>query len=217
MKSTMLNQARKYMLYFLILVYVSGAIGFVLHPSFFKPFTPYTLAFTCFVFLIHQPLNKLNFVLAFAGIAVVGFVSEVIGVKTGLIFGDYQYGHSLGYKILAVPLVISLNWALLVTCGIIVSKSLSGNKLLRALFSAGLITAIDVLIEQLAPALDFWYFSGGRAGIHNYAGWFIISFGTSYVFQNHAAQGNKRAASTVLALQVFFFGFIYLVKLFNFV
>ncbi|WP_317899195.1 carotenoid biosynthesis protein [Aurantibacillus circumpalustris] len=213
----MLNNLRKYLLYFLILVYVSGAIGLLIQPSFFIPFTPYTLSLTCIVFLIYQPLSKLNFVLGFLCIAIIGFASEVIGVKTGFVFGDYHYGSTLGYKLLGVPLVISLNWALLVTCGIILTKSLTSNKALNALCSAGLITVIDLLIEQLAPSLDFWHFKTGFAGIHNYLGWFIISFITSFLLQNYVGSGNKKTAYIILVLQVFFFGFMYLIKLFNFV
>ena len=216
-QTSMLNNLRKYLLYFLILVYVSGAVGLLINPSFFIPFTPYTLSLTCIVFLIHQPLNKLNFVLGFLCIAIIGFASEVIGVKTGLVFGDYHYGSSLGYKLLGVPLVISLNWALLITCGIILTKSLSANKAVSAFYSAGLITLIDVLIEQLAPSLDFWYFNTGFAGIHNYLGWFILSFITSFVLQNQVGSGNKKTAYIILILQIFFFGFMYLIKVFNFV
>ena len=36
-------------------------------------------------------------------IVLIGFVIEVIGVKTGYVFGSYSYGDSLGFKILEVP------------------------------------------------------------------------------------------------------------------
>ena len=47
-------------------------------------------------------------------IACLGFFIEVIGVKTGFIFGSYYYGAAMGIKILAVPLLIGLNWSILV-------------------------------------------------------------------------------------------------------
>lgn len=213
----MRKHVHKYLLWFLVLVYVSGAIGFLINPAFFKPFTPYTLVLTSLVFLIHQPLNKPAFILGFSGIALAGYVSEVIGVKTGLVFGNYHYGYSLGYKVMAVPLVISLNWALLVICGILIITPFTQSRFLNAVFSAGLITAIDLLIEKVAPVLDFWYFKAGQPGIHNYLGWFIIIFITSYIFHNLVKNGNTKIAYTMLALQIFFFGCIYLVKLFNFI
>ena len=76
----MTKTQKTYFLYFLILVYISGSIGFVVNPPFFSPFTPYTLLLTCFVFLIHSPLADKKFILAFFSIAFLGFIIEVIGV-----------------------------------------------------------------------------------------------------------------------------------------
>lgn len=208
---------KKYLLYFLILVYVSGAIGFLFNPGFFAPFTPLTLAFTCFVFLIHQPLNNLNYTLSFIGLAVVGFIAEVIGVKTGVVFGNYYYGNALGYKVLGVPLVISLNWGLLINIGVLVATYLSKKPLLIATLAAFIITGVDLVIEQVASQMDYWHFSNGIAGIQNYIGWFIISFFTSWLLQKHLVKGDKKIALVFLLLQLFFFGLIYINKLFNFV
>lgn len=205
------------MLYFLILVYVSGAIGFLFNPTFFAPFTPLTLAFTCFVFLIHQPLNNLNYTISFISLAFVGFVAEVIGVKTGVVFGNYYYGNALGYKVLGVPLVISLNWGLLINIGVLVATYFSKKPLLIATLAAFIITGVDLLIEQVASQMDYWHFSKGIAGIQNYIGWFIISFFTSWLLQKHLVKGDKKIALVFLLLQLFFFGLIYINKLFNFV
>jgi bisanhydrobacterioruberin hydratase len=211
----MLKSVQKYSLYFLILVYVSGAIGFVFNPSFFIPFTPYNLVFTSFVFLIHQPIQKSAYFSRFVGLIVVGFVAEVVGVKTGLVFGEYSYGTSLGYALLGVPLTISLNWALLINSGILITRSISSHNLSNALLSASIITGVDLLIEQTAAQMDFWYFKGGGAGIHNYIAWFVISFFASLFFQKQVGTGDKRIALIILGLQVFFFGLIFISKILN--
>ena len=39
-----------------------------------------------------------------------GFAVEVIGVATGLLFGDYSYGTGLGPKVLDVPLLMGVLW-----------------------------------------------------------------------------------------------------------
>lgn len=208
---------KKYLFYFLILVYVSGAIGFLFKPAFFSAFTPFTLVFTSFVFLIHQPINKLNYALSFITLALIGFVAEVIGVKTGITFGSYFYGNALGYKLLAVPIVISLNWALLINIGVLTASYVSKKPLILATLSSVIITSVDVLIEQVASQMDFWHFTQGIAGIHNYMGWFIISFVAAWFLQKHLLKGDKKIALIILLLQVFFFGLIYINKLFNFV
>ena len=178
----MLKTYKSYLLYFLILVYISGSIGFVVNPTFFSPFTPYTLLLTCLVFLIHSPIADKKFLLAFFTIAFLGFIIEVIGVKTGLVFGNYSYGDGLGFQLFEVPLIISLNWAMLICAGIRIISGIFTNKIIVLLVAASLVTLIDLLIEQVAPKLDFWQFESGLPGIHNYLGWIGVAFFISYFF-----------------------------------
>jgi len=196
---------KKYLLNFLILVYVSGSIGFVLALEFFGPFTPYTLLFTCFVFLYSQPTENKKIIYAFFIIAILGFFIEVLGVKTGLIFGAYNYGNGLGFKLFNVPLIISLNWALLISASIITIGRFSTNKQLVLGCSALLITGIDFIIEQVAFKLDFWKFEEGLPGLHNYFGWTIVGYVLPYFFYSDLVKGNKTIALAILLLQILFF------------
>lgn len=202
----MKEKYKSYFLYFLILVYVSGSIGFVINPSFFSPFTPYTLLFTCFVFLIYSPLETKKFIFAFFSIAFLGFIIEIIGVKTGLVFGKYSYGKGLGYKFFeVVPLIISINWAMLICAGTIVVSRIFGNKIVVLSVAALLVTSIDLIIEQVAPKLDFWKFEGGSPSLHNYFGWIGVAFFTSYFFYPTLIKGNSKVSSIILILQIIFF------------
>jgi bisanhydrobacterioruberin hydratase len=205
-----MDSIKKYALYFLILVYVSGSIGFVLKPSFFAPFTPYTLFFTCAVYLLHQPYSDYKFVLAFLVVAVLGYFFEVVGVKTGLVFGNYQYGKALGFSYLNVPLIISLNWALFISAGVCLAKKYFNDKSIVLILTAIIATSIDFLIEHVAPKLDFWRFRGGMPSFHNYIGWFFISFLCAFLFYKPLTKGKFNPALIILALQIEFFGIIYL-------
>ena len=206
----MIKTYQSYLLYFLILVYVSGSIGFIVNPPFFSPFTPYTLLLTCFVFLIHSPLADKKFVIAFFSIAFLGFIVEVIGVKTGLIFGKYSYGNGLGIKLLDVPLIISINWAMLICAGIRIVSSIFANKIQVLVVAALLVTGIDLLIEQVAPKLNFWQFEGGLPGIHNYLGWIGVAFFISYFFYPTIIKGNRTVSLLILILQIIFFTSLYI-------
>ncbi len=201
----MLKSYKSYLLYFLILVYISGSIGFIVNPSFFSPFTPYTLLLTCFVFLIHSPLADKKFLIAFFSIAFLGFIIEVIGVKTGLVFGKYSYGDGLGFKLLNVPLIISINWAMLIFAGIRIVSGIFANKIVSLVVAAILVTIIDLIIEQVAPRLDFWKFEGGLPGLHNYIGWIGVAFFTSYFFYPTIIKGNLSVSLIILILQIIFF------------
>jgi putative membrane protein len=184
---------------------VSGSIGFVVNPSFFSPFTPYTLLLTCFVFLIHSPLADKKFIFAFFSIAFLGFIIEVIGVKTGFIFGKYSYGNGLGIKLLEVPLIISINWAILICAGIKIVSSIFVNKIKVLILAALLVTGIDLIIEQVAPKLDFWQFENGLPGLHNYLGWIGVTFFISYFFYRIIIKGNRTVSLIILILQIIFF------------
>ena len=201
----MIKTYKSYFLYFLILVYISGSIGFIVNPTFFRPFTPYTLLLTCFVFLIHSPLADKKFLFAFFSIAFLGYIIEVIGVKTGLIFGKYSYGDGLGIKLLNVPLIISINWAMLICAGIRIISGIFANKITTLIVAALLVTLIDLLIEQVAPKLDFWHFEGGLPGLHNYLGWIGVAFFTSFFFYPTIIKSNRSVSLIILILQIIFF------------
>lgn len=197
--------------WFLVLVYFSGTIGVLLHPSFFLPFTPYSLFFTSFVFLLFQePAKNHRILSAFFGISLLGFFSEYLGLKTGWVFGNYHYGEVLGPKIASVPISISFNWALLVSASTLLVAQKIPHRLWASLVASLLITFLDLIIEQVAPVLDFWYFKEGYAGLHNYLGWFLVSFTGSFLFFNYLKKGHPLIARNILLLQFFFFGTLYI-------
>lgn len=203
------------MVYFLILVYVSGAIGWAFSPEFFSPFTPYTLLLTAFVFLWHQPFDDKKFMMGFLAVCLIGFLSELLGIKTGWVFGEYCYGKGLGYRFFGVPLTISLNWALMVNAGILVAHTLVKHSLFTPVISSAMITGLDVIIEQSAAKLDFWYFKQGMAGWHNYLGWFFVALFASYLFYPNLKSGNSKIALLVLVLQILFFGSFIILNFLN--
>ena len=41
---------------------------------------------------------------------------ELVGTKTGMLFGDYSYGKVLGPALQGVPLIIGINWFIMMYC-----------------------------------------------------------------------------------------------------
>jgi putative membrane protein len=76
--------------------------------------------------------------------------------------------------------------------------------------AALLVTLIDLLIEQVAPKLDFWQFEGELPGLHNYLGWIGVAFFTSYFFYPTIIKGNRSVSLILLILQIIFFTSLYL-------
>ena len=77
----------------ILVTHLVGAIGLsvpALQPI-FKDLTPFHLLLSTLLLLISQSLNVKIFRL-FLVLFSIGFFVEVIGVKTGILFGNYQYG-----------------------------------------------------------------------------------------------------------------------------
>jgi putative membrane protein len=148
-------------------------------------------------------------------VAVAGFAVELIGVRTGAIFGVYEYGENLGPKLTTVPLMIAVNWWITTICSYALADKLSENNYIQAVFGAALMTGLDALIEPLAPALGFWSFAGGLAPIRNYIGWFVIGFMLQLTGRTLQVPASNPLASTVYFLQIALFIVLNLVNIFT--
>ena len=90
--------------------------------SVFLTLTPFNLALT-FVLLIWGNQDfSFNFFKVISVLFLIGFFVEVLGVYSGLLFGEYHYGKTLGFQFLGVPLIIGMNWVLLVVSSFAVSS-----------------------------------------------------------------------------------------------
>ncbi len=113
-------------------------------------------------------------------VAAFGFVIEVIGVRSGLPFGSYNYTAVLQPQLFGVPIVMGFAWMVLVAA---IHQTLHGSGLgrwLAVLLASLWMTAIDLLIDPLAAnQLGYWHWRA--AGVYygipavNFAGWFVSS------------------------------------------
>jgi len=135
-----------------------------------------------------------------------GFFIEVIGVNTGLIFGDYSYGEALGLKVLSTPLLIGVNWLILIYCtGVLLEYFKLKNSIIFSLIGALILLGIDFLIEPVAIRFNYWSWSGGQIPLQNYIGWYIFSFLLFFVFKGLDFNKNNKAAIVLLFAQIGFF------------
>lgn len=192
-------------------MYLAGFIG--LQNEISKPLFIKLTAFNLWVSLIlllffHENWNRKS-VLFFSIIFLLGFFIEVIGVKTGVIFGNYFYGETLGTKLLEVPIAIGANW--LILCYVSVKSfqniigEIKGKNIVITLLSSGLMVALDTYIEPIAIKYDFWQWAENTIPIRNYVGWFIISFAFNYLLVSQKTIFKNKIASLLLLLQLLFF------------
>ena len=202
------NRQESYSILLLLAFYLSGVliIGSGHFPDFIL-LTPLNLLVSIGVVLWNHPQWSAAtwgvLLLSFA----VGFGIEIIGINTGLIFGEYAYGPVLGWKILGTPPMIGINWALLTYCiGCTVNALLpQWSWPLRAAISASVMVLLDYFIEPVAIFYDMWTWTAPEVPLQNYLAWFVISWILLAVF--HYLQGwiKNKVAYCLLIMQFLFF------------
>jgi putative membrane protein len=164
------------------LFHVSGIIGIIYSDaSWFIKATPLNLMLSFVLLLINIKWSKKVFFLVCLCFGT-GMLAEIIGVHYGFIFGAYAYGDALGTKVLQVPLMIGVNWCILVFITGFIAQFFLDALWARVLLGIGLMLFLDLVIEPVAPVLDFWTFESGLASFHNYVGWAIIAFPLQFIF-----------------------------------
>lgn len=160
-----------------------GLIGLLLFPeSGMVSLTPvnFLVSLVLLLWLAHEPM--------FLGLAALvyltGFVVEVIGVNTALLFGEYRYGPALGWSWLGVPLLIGVNWLVVILGNSWwvrawfpqgAEKQIKMD-LLAAALGASMATAFDWLLEPVAIRLGYWEWIKGEIPMLNYLTWWCVSF-----------------------------------------
>lgn len=191
----------------LVLAYAAGTVGLHL-PSlavYFRPLSPFTLISSLVVLLLFhadwRPAFWIYATLAFLA----GYLIEVIGIHTGLIFGEYAYGRGLGTQVWGVPPVIGINWLILSYCCGSVCDRLRVPVWAKIATASTLMVLLDFLIEPVAVELDFWTWFGQPVPIRNYIGWWLVSASIFSLWYTLPFGKENRLAKWVLALQFLFF------------
>jgi uncharacterized membrane protein len=196
-------------LFIICVLHAVGIIGFIWQPAYFRSLSPVNLCLSAGLVIVMSNQTKWQFYVALIAAAVLGFFIEVLGVKTEIIFGSYYYGKALGIKFFSVPLLIGLNWAILLYSTAQLSKF--KNNMVNALFGASLMVGLDFFIEQNAAKFDFWYWHASKIPFQNYIAWFVVSFLLNLLVQKHLSQKPNLTAKAFYFIQLAFFAVLYLV------
>ncbi len=198
-------------IFILYLFQVTAIIGVSLgYQDWFIQKTPFNLSLTFFLLLWLYPVDSSKKGLASLVFFMSGMLVEWLGVNFSLLFGSYEYGDNLGLKIGGVPLLIGVNWMILVLVTGQISNLITQHRWLRVLLGAGLMVLLDFFMEVPAPAFDFWVFEGGVAPASNYIAWFGIACILHAFFQCLRVEGNSKFSVHLYLCQIIFFSYFYL-------
>jgi putative membrane protein len=197
-------------------IYFIGVLGLALEfsRSLFQQAVPYTLLLSLIVLAVFHKSYSTRIIILSIGIFLAGFFIEVLGVATGLIFGGYAYGHTLGVKIWGTPLMIGVNWLFLSYCIWVMVSKLKWNKFLLALLGAIILVIYDVFMEPVAIWLDMWSWELVNVPIQNYLAWFVISFVFLLTISMVNPKIENKFAPALFIIQLIFFMLLNLVMIF---
>jgi len=193
---------------FYAVFYTVGIIGLIVPYSF-----PYFVRLTLLalilsiigLFINHQSTKLKQDILIFAFIFFISFIIEAIGVNTGRIFGNYQYGEALGMKLYNTPVIIGLNWLFLTYTGVSISEKLSGKIPVQLIIAPTIMLVYDLVLEQVAPKMDMWSWSDSSVPLENYIAWWLIGFVFTSIFKVFKINTQNPIALFLFLCQFLFF------------
>jgi len=192
----------------IILFHLVGIIGLAIPATrtIFLEIVPWHILLMLVVIIIsHQSIDS-RFLLFAIIIFIIGFCAEWIGVHKNWLFGSYNYGNTLGLKLDAVPLIIGINWFLLIySSGVLMQRIRIRSMFIRIITGAMLLVLLDLLIEPIAIKFDYWHWSNAIIPLKNYTSWFLISCIMLFIFEKFNFKKQSIVAPILLLTQFLFF------------
>ena len=200
----------RFSIFFVWLINISGFFGLLSdQKDFFLIMSPLAILITFILLILNYDFKQKGFITALISIITIGFLVEFLGVNYDLFFGSYEYGNNLGYKIGGVPIIMSVNWLVLIfLAGSFTEKIIPNSLLLKVLFGSLLLVFLDIFLEVCAPKLDYWKFNEEVVPISNYNSWFIISAICLYIYFKLIKEKEYTLSTNMLAIHFAFFGLL---------
>ncbi|MFN3997511.1 carotenoid biosynthesis protein [Algoriphagus sp.] len=190
----------------IVALHLVGIIGLSIpeYQDLFLTLTPAQLLSSLIIILIFHRGWTDAFPIYAAAAFWIGFGSEIIGIHTGYLYGDYVYGPTLGPKLWDVPLIIGVNWFILSYLTGSLFRKIK-NDYYAAFLGAIAMTSLDYIIEPVAVELDFWAWKYDTIPPTNYLGWVAVSFLIHLIYRKaNFEKENPISAFLLMALIIFF-------------
>ncbi len=191
----------------LVIIYVAGIIGLIVPQT--RPLVQKLIGVTLFLtffilFCYHKKWTK-EFIFSAILVALIGFLIDVLGVKTGYIFGYYQYGPTLGYSFWDTPLLMMVYWLTIIYITRQIAEMIAGDAFVTSILAGLLIVLLDYFAEPFAIRYSLWKWNMGEASLHNYIGVFICGIIIQYIFRMAIKYPPNKLALPVYLIQLGFF------------
>ena len=192
-------------------IYAVGLIGFLV-PALREVFVwliPFNVLFAFVILCLGEERFTAKKGLLIAICSVFGFLYELAGTKTGLIFGIYTYGTGLGIKLWDVPLLIGLNWFFMVYTSLGVASKITTSRTALVFLAPAFMLLYDLLLEPFAMSHHMWSWAGGEVPLQNYGAWYAGGWVLCALTVWGRFDFRNRYAAGLFWVQVSFFALLY--------
>ncbi|WP_223652420.1 carotenoid biosynthesis protein [Hymenobacter psoromatis] len=193
----------------IVLFHITGFLGlaFSQDKAFYLKYTPLTLLLSAGLLAAFQLERGLLFWLFVMQAFLLGMVAEVVGTNTGLLFGHYTYGATLGPQYMGAPWLIGLNWVITTYLAGILAAYLPLPWWGRVLVGAALMVGFDLCVEPVAGRYDFWHWTGHIIPLRNFRDWALLALVMQLLFvRTPFLKRNPLVPLVYLVQLLFFFG-----------
>ncbi len=202
-----MSQKNKILISILVILYTVGVFG-ILTPQYrnmFLALSDVNLFISFLILLIARNQKDRNWYVFIAFAFIVGMAVEWIGVHTGYLFGNYEYGQNLGRKFDGIPLVIGCNWALIVVSSATFAKHFFKHTYLTPFFAAIIMVSLDIFMEPVAVSSDFWRWTDGYIPIYNYVCWLFIGLVLQLIYHFFKLNEANKVNDALFVIMSLFF------------
>lgn len=199
----------------IIIFYSIGIIGFSINYT-YKLFTflsPIILILTLsLLFYYDRKKTDRKRIIYFSFVFLSSYIIEMIGVNTGLLFGQYQYHHGLGFKLFETPLLIGVNWILMIYITSSIFTKLKFKFLFQVIIPSSLMLVYDIIMERAAPKMEMWSWADNIIPIQNFIMWGLLAFVFHSIKYLLKIEIKNKMALPIYIAQIILFIFIILIR-----
>ena len=199
----------------IIIFYLVGIIGFSINYShmLFTYLSPIILILTlCLLFYYDRKATDRKRIIFFSFVFISSYIIEMIGVNTGLLFGKYQYHHGLGIKLFETPILIGINWILMIYITSSIFTKLKYGFISQIIIPSSLMLIYDIIMERAAPKMEMWSWADNIIPIQNFLMWGLLAFVFHSIRYFLKIEIKNKMALPIYLAQIILFIFIILIR-----
>lgn len=118
-------------------------------------------------------------------------LAEIVGVHSGVPFGEYAYTGPLGPRLFGVPVIVALAWTMLAWPAALAARWLVAGRIARVLVGAWALAAADLFLDPQLVAGGYWTWRHPAphlpgvpdVPLTNLGGWLLVALALSALLQ----------------------------------